>query len=212
MEAIGKKIEVDLETGDIFCTQGLASEIGPMGSLPGRRSGGDGRAVKARGTTTFNSLQSQLDELRAAAEAADSLLHRGANGQPRGGQALGGADPEFEEAKRAKAAYKSARRIQEIEENTRVDQMYGLATGTLKVADLQKTKSETEQDLADDAWVEEMLTLAQGKQPGTVRAEMRIVKPAFSERVKQVAAKSASSDDPDESWVQEMLSLAGQEG
>jgi hypothetical protein len=41
---------------------------------------------------------------------------------------------------------------------------------------------------------------------------MRIVKPAFSERVKQVAAKSASSDDPDESWVQEMLSLAGQEG
>jgi|GEM_PF-3116950 hypothetical protein len=132
----------------------------------------------------------------------------GVNALSGAGQAV--HDREYADALATKRKYQADRKRGEEADEAWVSEMTGLADGTVKVADLM-AKSKTEQDKADDLWVDEMVSLAQGKHPGSVVGEMRILKPASAERVKEVATKQTSSDDPDDAWVREMLQLVGQE-
>jgi hypothetical protein len=137
-------------------------------------------SIKAlgHGGTSFNGLQSQIDELRAKAEEADFLLHRRANGQ-----ASHGSDPELEEAMRAKRQYFQQC---EDEEDQLVDDSVFLANGgtvkqlmeqkgtyaelhilnkTAEARRLKKFAAGDKLSSEDETWIQEMLGLA-GQEKG----------------------------------------------
>ncbi len=142
----------------------------------------DDQPVRAKSydVPSLNDLESQINELRATAEANDLRLHQKANGQPRGSQGQGAGDLEYQTALKAKRQYQHAR---EAEEDERVADSAFLANGG-KISELMASK-------------------------GTY-AELHILnKTAEARRLKKLAAGDKLSSE-DETWIQEMLGLAGQ--